>query len=222
MKGDKLQFSVRIRRAVYGDRRVFREYKIIMWQDMFRRPVGSEDGPRRVHKTYSSAHAAAQKRIAELHARELYAVHVTEKCIQDGEANSCNTCAIAQAIWHARERMGLEDGVDFRIAPYACFADAEGIVLRDFYGGGEAKMADMPDLVTSGRRGMWHDSMMEWAMSWDDWARKRFMSAKEWREETGECAPSKPAPCSFVLDMTHFREQLAQEAAGQMKGAVTV
>jgi hypothetical protein len=204
--GDKLRFSIRVRRVEYGDRKVFREFRILMWHKG--RCVGVENGPSREHLTAASARAAGMDRIRQLQTRELYAIKVTRQNIVEGEARSCQSCAIFHALWDNKKRMGLSEySQTFRVVPYAFMSDVDGIVLCE--NREEATMPDMPDLVVKGNPD-WQERMQEWAMNWDNWAEKRYMGAHEWRELYGDSLPYRPAECSFVLDLTHFKEQLAK------------
>lgn len=214
---DKLRFGMRIRSQRYGDDQTFHEYQIAIFKGA--RLAGMEEGPPRQTVTRSEAANAARARIRQLQKRRLFAIQVTDKHITDGESRNCNTCAISQALWHNQERMGFgKDDMAFRVSTYAYFADSDGIVLEKKYCSRCDDSAihlevDKLPMLTFGRyslrnRGMISgDSMVEWTMSWDEWAESRYMSLKEWREahsyNDGE-RPFKPGPCSFVLDLDAF------------------
>ncbi len=100
----KLTFKVRVRTVEYGNRRKFAEYKILICRGGT--VAGVEEGPFRETKDRSAALKAARARIAVLKSHRLYAIAVTNKHINDGEARSCHACAIAQALFHNQERMG--------------------------------------------------------------------------------------------------------------------
>jgi len=209
---EKMRFSVRTHEQAYGDGARFHEYRIVM--RLGGRVVGIDDGPRRTHKSREDARQVGRARILELRQHQLYAIEVTKKDIEIGEARSCQSCAIAQALWRNQERMGLSKYEwDFRVEPYGFMVDVDGIVLSKLHDCHAPRLATgenaMPDLVSEGQRGIWVESMMEWSMNWDEWADSRVMSIEEWREEHGYHdgeRPYRPSPCSFVLDMQALRE----------------
>lgn len=210
----RILFEVKTERHRYGDRRVFHDYLIVM---SFRgRVVGVERGPSRTHKRPSQARQAARERVRLMQSHRLYVVRVTDKHIKDGDARSCHTCAIAQALWHNQERMGYPKGKwSFEVSPYGSIFSSppRGIVLGDYWGDGKLRhipAREMPQVVTAAKRlpaRFYDESMYEWTMHWDDWAESRCMSLKDWREmhgyDDGE-RPSRPTPCSFVLDLDAF------------------
>lgn len=212
---DKIEFKVRTQAVEYGDRRKFAEYKIGFWHRG--QLVGLESGQRRTATDRASAMKAAKARVAVLKTHRLFAIRVTRKHIADGEARNCDTCAIAQSLWHNQERMGFpKQEWSFEVSPYACFARARGIVLGKKYGADEPKAIPggaLPTVVFSGRdyRGspdMHGESMIEWAMRWDDWAESRFISLGAWREKHSaepDERPSRPGPSAFVLDLDAFQ-----------------
>lgn len=205
---DKITFSVQTPRYTYGDRKKFYQFRILM--RCGGKVVGKEDGERRLHRERKTAVLAARQRIDVLKTRRLFAIEVTKKHIEDGEERNCDTCAVSQALWHNQNRMGLSRGDwNFRVEPYGAWVDFHGIVLRPkYHSGPETALGDLPDLVTSYRDGVYFESMMEWTMSWDDWAESRYMKIADWREmhgyEDGE-RPYRPSPCSFVLDLDAFK-----------------
>lgn len=206
---DRLRFEIRTRTVEYGDKRKFVEYQILMFD--LRGVVGLESGPSRETVDRADAIKAARTRIRTLKTHRLFAVRVTKKHIEDGEARNCSTCAISQALWHNQERMGLSKyEYSFRVAPYACMVEADGLVLNPKYGADGAVHIpedQLPDMVLEGRgyKGrIPNESMVEWAMSFDEWGDSRYMSLSEWREERGYDdgeRPYRPSPASFVLDL---------------------
>lgn len=223
--GDAITFKVRTRTIEYGDRRKFVEYRILFCHRG--RVVGAEDGPRRTTPDRAGARKAARARIAVLRTRRLYAIAVTRKHITDGEARNCNTCAISQALWHNQERMGFpKREFSFRIEPYGFMSNVRGITLSRIYGDIERALPvdELPDLVwtvrdrtspiyalrspnSCGGEKVYPESMVEWAMRFDDWAESRFMSLKEWRDKHSaepDERPCRPGPVSFVLDLDAF------------------
>ncbi len=206
-----LSFSVKTRTVTYGDGRKFIEYQICMIDRS--RIVGIETGPRRQTVTRAEALKAARTRISVLRKHRLFPVYVTRKHIADGEARSCNTCAISQALWHSQEKMGFpKREYCFRTETYACFADAGGIILQKYWGDriSNVPVEKLPEIVHSIRPSgrIYSEGMMEWTMRWDDWAESRYMPLKEWRElhsaEPDE-RPYKPGPISFVLDLDELK-----------------
>lgn len=204
---DPLAFSVRTRSAKYGDNQTFHEFQILMRLNS--RVVGSEAGPRRAHATASDARVAGAERVKVLRGHRLFAIDVTREDIENGEAHSCESCAIAQALFRNQKRMGFPKwSHTFRVAPYAgMFATAYGIALgtrmrdSDLETGAEG----MPDLV-SASAGV--SCMMEWAMIFDEWADLQTMDISEWREAygySGDETPCKPWPVSFVLNLSEMR-----------------
>lgn len=214
MNGDAIEFKITTRSVEYGDHRKFIEYKIQMFCQG--KIAGVESGPRRSTPDRPSALKSARRRVAVLRGHRLYAIRVTRKHISDGQARSCQSCAISQALWHNQERMGFTrgryDSARFEVAPYGCFVDPRGITLRengDDYK--ERQLLDMPDLCGVTRSGkIYSDSMVEWAMNWDEWAESREISLTEWREKHGYEKgdfPCRPCPASFVLDLSALLEQ---------------
>lgn len=209
---DPITFSVRVHLQAYGDNRSFHEYRIVM--RLRGRVVGLENGPDRTHATSREARRAAWARISLLKTHRLYAIDVTRKDINKGEAHSCESCAIAQALYRNQERMGLERWRgSFNVAPYAgMFSTAYGIGIfehgKDYLITGEEKM---PELVfPSKRTGFAEESMMEWAMLWDEWADRQTMNIAEWRETYGKESdetPCKPWPVSFVLNLSEMKRE---------------
>lgn len=212
VQSDPVSFSVRTKPISYGDGRTFHEFQIVM--RLRGRIVGSEAGPSRVHVISSEARRAGWARVKILSDHRLYAIRVTRKDINNGEGHDCESCAIALALYRNQERMGFPKwSHTFRVAPYAGMgAEAYGIALG-------TRMCDidiatgesgMPDLVFPLKRGgVVVESMMEWAMLFDEWEDKRGMGIAEWREEYGKAAdetPSKPWPVSFVLNLTEMKE----------------
>jgi hypothetical protein len=208
-RSDTLEFKGRTRTVEYGDHRKFVEYQILMLD--LRGVVGIESGPGRETTTRSNAIKAARARIRTLKSHRLFAVRVTKKHIDDGDARNCFSCAISQALWHNQERMGLSKyEYNFRVVPYACMTEADGLVLEPKYGGdGALHIPDdeLPDMVSEGKgyKGrIPNEGMIEWAMEFDDWGDSRCMSLSEWREERGYDdgeRPYRPSPASFVLDL---------------------
>lgn len=204
---DALVFKVTTRTPEYGDKKKFAEYKILMYQGA--KLVGIEDGPRRETPRRADALKAARARIGELKAHRLFVIEVTKKHIADGEARNCQSCAISQALWQNQERMGFSKyEYGFEVCPYACFIAARGIVLGPKYADEDEihiPEESLPEMVTGSRgKQIFHESMVEWAMAFDDWGDSRHMSLKEWREargyDDGE-RPYRPSPASFVLDL---------------------
>jgi hypothetical protein len=205
---DPLRFEIRTQTVTYGDNRKFVEYRILM-RDL-QGVAGLESGPSRETVTRADAVKAARSRIRILKTHRLFAVRVTKQHIKDGEARDCYACAISQALWHNQERMGLSKyEYGFRVVPYACMVEADGLVLGRKYGGDEVHLPEdqLPDMVLEGKgyKGrIPNESMVEWAMTFDDWGDSRCMSLKDWREERGYDdgeRPYPPSPASFVLDL---------------------
>jgi len=207
---DNLRFEIRTRTVTYCDERKFVEYEILMCD--LRGIVGFESGPRRETISRSDAIKAARARIRVLKAHRLFAIRITKKHIKDGEARNCFTCAISQALWHNQERMGLSKYEhSFRVVPYACMTEADGLVLQYKYGDkDDLHIPDdqLPDIVFEGtgykRWRTPHEGMIEWAMTFDDYGDSRYMSLSEWREDRGYDdgeRPYPPSPGSFVLDL---------------------
>jgi hypothetical protein len=66
----------------------------------------------------------------------------------------------------------------------------------------------MPEMgAFRNKRRYYSESMVDWAMRWDEWAESRNMDLGDWREhhgyDDGE-RPCKPGPISFVLDLAAF------------------
>lgn len=208
-----LTFEPFVRMVPYGDQRRFAEYRILMFQRG--RLVGIEDGPHRRFIRYAEALQAARARIRTLGWRRLFVVRITEADIRNGEARDCSNCAIAQALWHNQERMGLpRRDWAFWVSPYGFFAASErlGIRLQKRFFGDECLHLPsdaLPDMVHPGAApGAMFDSMIEFAMSFDDWEESRHMSLKEWREKNGSAPderPYRPGPRSFVLNLDAFQ-----------------
>lgn len=100
------------------------------------------------------------------------------------------------------------------VSPYGAFGSARGLVLRSREDDTEKNIppGKLPLIVTSwirsGVSGSYDDTMMEWAMMWDEWAESRHVSLAEWREYNGrdkDERPCRPSPCSFVLDLEAFK-----------------
>lgn len=209
---DSIVFKASIRLVKYGDGHSFAEYTVLMFHRD--RLVGIENGPRRETILRSEATKSARKRIAILRTRRLFVVRVTRKHITNGEARNCNTCAIAQALWHNQERMGLDRReFSFEVSPYGAFTDPRGIVLRPSYGDGpelHVPVMELPKMAIGiFNKRPYSESMQEWAMAFDDWAEYRFMSASDWREERSEDLPYRPNPCAFVFDADALKEMTA-------------
>lgn len=206
-----MQFEITTNRTVYGNGKAFREYRILMID--VGGVVGIEAGPRRDTVSALAARQASRERIAVLRSHRLFGIRVTKKHIEDGDARNCHSCAISQALWHNQERMGLSKcEYAFEVSPYACMIEARGIVLSRKYSHEDALHIpedEMPDLFT-GQRGkhLFTESMVEWAMAFDDWGDSRHMLIREWREmhgyQDGE-TPWRPSPASFVLDLDAMR-----------------
>lgn len=210
---DSLIFRPRVQSVEYGNNRTFHEFKIAIYKGA--QLVGMENGPRRSAGTINEALREARARISILRKHRLFAINITKKHIDDGEARNSNTCAVSQALWHNQERIGLSKYEwSFRISSYACFADVDGIVLSRKYSGNDATHVPVEQLpnITLGkwslqRRRLYGEAMVNWTMSWDEWAESRFMGLREWRDMHGlepDDFPSRPGPCSFVLDMDAF------------------
>lgn len=206
---DNFRFEIRTRTVTYGDDRKFVEYQILMLDS--HGVAGFESGPSRETVNRADAVKAARARIRVLKTHRLFAVRVTKQHIKDGEARNCYRCAISQALWCNQDRMGLSKyDYDFRVAPYACMVEADGLVLAHKYNDdGDLHIPEdqLPDMVLEGRgyKGrVPNESMVDWAMEFDDWGDSRYMSLKEWREargyDDGE-RPYPPPPASFVLDL---------------------
>lgn len=205
-----IQFKARTRTVEYGDNRTFVEYQILMSDRQGL--AGVEAGPNRETKTRNAALKAARARIRILKSHRLFAVRVTKQHIDDGDARNCHSCAISQALWHNQERMGLSKyEYSFEVSPYAAWVEARGIVLSKKYSDEDTLHIpedEMPDLFI-GQRGkhLFTESMMEWAMSFDEWSESKYLSEEEWAEEQAERGnddterPWRPSPASFVLDL---------------------
>lgn len=216
MKADNISFKIETESVEYGDNRNFFEYTILFYKGV--RPVGIERGPRRETPERKDSMKLARARVVILKSHRLFAVPVTRKCISDGEARNCNTCAIAQALWHNQERMGLpQREYQFDVSPYGAWVDPRGLVLsKRWEDEGSAlriPATELPDIAIVSRSGkVYKESMLEWAMYWDDWAESRYMGLKEWREKHGYGSdewPSRPGPCSFVLDLDAMKAEAA-------------
>lgn len=206
---DRFRFTIVMRPVEYFDRRTFWEYVIRMWQNGI--VVGEEESPRRIAQVRFHAMEYAKRRIDELKTHKLFAILITKKHIEDGQARCGSNCAIAQALWHNQERMGLLRGDwDFCVVPYAAWVDADGITLGKRYGPEPEKAIPLrlwPEIVTPHNHGSYRMTLQEWAQDWDDWAESRYMSLADWREERGYTdgeRPYRPSPCSFVLDLDAF------------------
>lgn len=200
---DKIKFSVRAKRVVYGDERVFFTYQVLMADADG--VAGIEEGPDRTHDTAAEARRAGYAKVGELKKHRLFVIRITQKDIDDGEARSCRTCAIAQAIWRNHKRLGLNEYEDdVRVEPYGLGVDVQGIIFektRYPYARLISTVEGMPDLIIATSPRLYTESMYEWAVHWDEWAESRCMTAKEWREEHHDSKPCRPTPCSFVLDL---------------------
>lgn len=204
--GDKITFSVRIKSVTYGDDKTFPEYRIAMWKDGVM--VGWEEGPRRLSQVRREVVAAARARIETLRSHRLFAVQITAQNIRDGEARSCYSCAIAQALWCNQDRMGLpRNFYDFRVSPYAAFADADGLEMKRHDGESLFIPPDqLPDIVC----GEYQQSMVEWAEYFDEWKECRGIGLREWRQQHGYSDGETPcgvSPGCFVLDIDAFQPQ---------------
>lgn len=209
---DRIEFRIKARKIEYGDRPYY-EYRILFVRRG--KIVGVEDGPRRVATDRASALEAARARVDVLEDHRLFVIRVTDKHIRDGEEGNCNTCAIAQALWHNQVRMGLSrDDWNFRVEPYGFFTDSRGIVLtKGTYYREDAVYTlptdDLPDIVgfRSSADRCWPEGMVEWAFAWDNWAEARGMTRKQWKEHDGwsdDGKPPRPGPSTFVLDLDAF------------------
>lgn len=179
--------------------------------------VGVVPGPSgEGHRRHLDARNAARKAACQLRKRRLFVIEVTDKHVTDGEARDCSTCAIAQALWHEMERMGLDRGCErFRVVPYASWTTADGIVLYRYHADPVHIPDDvLPQIVThytawTTQKPAWcAEEMDQWAMDFDEWAESRFMDPAEWREKHGleeDHEPIRPSPCSFVLDLDAFQ-----------------
>ncbi len=213
MKTDnsRISFKVSTGTTEYGDGRKFLNYKIVMLSGS--KPVGIEAGPSRTFADRSSASAAARRRISILKTHKLFIVRITEKHITDGEGRQCNTCAIAQALWHNQERMGFPMyQYGFHVSPYGDML--RGIVIEPKAGlagpGLILEPSKLPDVIygLTSRGQVCNDSLEHFASGFDDWADLRTMSIAEWREMHGydeDERPYRPSPCSFVLDLDEFK-----------------
>jgi hypothetical protein len=207
---DTIKFRIRTHTVEYGDKRKFVEYRIDFLKG--KRIVGCEVGPRREIIDRASARKAARARIAVLKLHRLYAIRITAKHISDGIERNCRACAIAQALWHNQERMGLRQReYNFEVSPYACFMEPRGIVLsKPFYDDDNLALPaeKLPLLVSAvHQERVYPESMVEWAMRFDDWGESRHMTLKEWRKERGyddDDRPYRPGPAWFVLDLDEF------------------
>ncbi len=200
----KITFRARIRAVNYGDDLTFHEWSIRMFHRG--KLVGSTPETWRGHSCHLDARTAARREIRRLQKRRLFVIPVTARCIADGQERDCNTCAIAQALWHSQERMGYpKRDYNFRVSTYGAWMDCPGIVLS----GEDAETLHippdkLPQVLTQG----YAEDMADWTMGWDDWAESRHETAEEWRERTGEDddepKPCRPLPCTFVLDLDDF------------------
>lgn len=213
----RIFFSVRSKPVHYGDGVTFYEFRIVMRAG--EKVVGVDEGPSRTHAhaTRRECLAAAYERARELRMRRLLIVDVSAKDIENGEARSCQSCAIAQALWRNQERISMDRRrFDFRVEPYGAFTRCNGIVLDDRDDSDSPEIAtglnNMPDLVGVGPHGLYVEGMYDWAVAWDEWADSRHMTFAEWREEHPDDGrkPYKPPPCSFVLDLSAMKPMEAQ------------
>lgn len=210
----RITFRVSASATKYGDGKTFFDHKIFMIHRD--KVVGVEHGKRRTNATRSDALKAARTRISVLRTHKLFPIRVTRKHISDGQARQCTACAIAQALWHNQEAMGFpKRNYEFRVSPYGAFCDPEGIVCRPTGYGDDAEERSipfdkLPEMVMAwstkrGRSYVYYEGMVEWAMSWDEWAEARYVTAKEYREENSEeDKPGRPGACSFVLDLSEM------------------
>lgn len=203
---DDLTIGIRTRTVKYGDGKRFVEYRLLFFNG--RRIVGAEDGPRRTTTRRQDALKAAKAHVAALKKQRLFVVRVTGKHIRAGEERSCDACAIAQALFHSQERMGLDRNYSFRVEPYGW--SERGIVLQH-NGEPDKVLSKMPDLVSisqSTRRDPDPEDMLEWTMRWDGWAEGRRETVAEYCERTGnEGKYFRPGPTSFVLNLDAFVEE---------------
>lgn len=212
-----MKLTIRTRQQEYGDKRTFVEYQIIFWENGS--VVGIESGPRRATKTRMLAVTAARERIAVLKTHKLFAIPVTRQHIQDGDARNCNTCAIAQALWHKQDEMGFQrSDWRFELSPYGAFSDPRGLELMKRFCYGRNKILsipaeELPEIVytyfNDGKSKIYPEPMWEWAMHWDDWAEARSETTREYCQRTGERdgKPPRPSPTTFVLDLDEFKER---------------
>jgi hypothetical protein len=209
----RMQFKVRTRTVEYGDERKFIEYRIHLFKGT--RIVGVESGPQRQTSTRSGALKAARTRIAELKKHRLFAIKITRRHIRDGTERNCDYCAIAQALYHNQERMGLpRHKYNLSVEPYGFFSRVRGIVISPtMFSNDDHDLVlpadDMPQIVLAcdSKGNPYPDSMVEWAMRFDDWGQARHETLSEYRERTGddEGKPYRPGPASFVLDLDAFQ-----------------
>ena len=199
---DKITFEVKTDSTEYGDGKTFVEYRILMLKG--KRVVGVEKGPRRTTVNRTEAIIAANHRIVELQSHRLFAIRITHKDIKEGRGRDCYNCAIARALNRNKERMGFDKyDCDIRIEPYGAFRDVDGIVFCDEDSDLKLPPDKMP-MVVSGYSDLCAESMEMWAMHFDSWDDSRYMSLKEWRQETdaeSDEHPYGPSPGSFVLDL---------------------
>lgn len=201
-----VKFKARTSVVNYGDGRKFFEWRIHICQgDQI---VGMEEGPARETIDRATALKAARERIAVLKSRRLFPVKVSKRNISHGRARCGYTCAIAEALSAHQERMGFSKrDYLFEVSPYGAFVHPRGIVLVDRIMGAEKAIPadDLPIMVTDGARNPYPESMMEWAMQFDDWAEsKEYASIKDWRQDKGHSdgdSPCRPCPAWFVFDL---------------------
>jgi hypothetical protein len=181
------------------------------WRVLFRddagEPVGVTSQYRGRQRTEAPSRRAALKaakaEIGRVRHHRLFLIRVTREDIANGTGRSIHDCPVAQALYREKETMGLDKWRHgFRVETYACFIDADGLVLTDRDGTEHA--IDPPDVVfpCKNERGWCAESMMEWTMLFDDWYDSQGVTAREWRREhDGDGKPGKMWPVSFVLDL---------------------
>ena len=122
-------------------------------------------------------------------ARSRLVVPVTREHIHMGHARSCTKCAVILALRDALEAGGWPHW-GLRLTPYACWVEADGLILStsEPWGSEFARMrpSDLPD------------GLIDWTMEFDAWAEQ-----EEEGESDGEY--QEPAPTTFVFDMGCFQ-----------------
>jgi hypothetical protein len=193
-----------IKPVTYGDGR-----KAFRWQVLFREkgePVGItsvyRDRQCMECPTRREAAKAAKAEIERLKGRRLVAFHITKNDIENGEGHNPQTCAVAQSMWRVQEGLGYDHwNWSFEVDTYGAFRKPQGIRAVSI-SPWEVRTIDPPPVISKCRTGWYEESMEEWTTQYDDWDDSRHMTAREWREETGEDGkPCKPSPGSFVLDL---------------------
>lgn len=211
----RLHFQPEITRHIYDDG-TWWEWRVLMI--LGKKIVGATPTIHRTHRSRSAAFNAAARKMGRLRSRRLFVIPVTAKHIAAGEARNCNTCAIAQALWHRQETMGLpRHAWNFEVSTYAAWENADGIRLDERSGPRLLHLPPekLPKIVTRFRD--WKtrtpdfsvEDMEQWTMDFDEWSESRGVPIKEWREEHGHAdavpKPIRPRPCSFVLDLDDFQ-----------------